>query len=1066
MRINQTMSDRYSGLLSYLRLSLLISMAFAIVGAKEANAQSLNKINGVVVSAKDKLPIPGVTVVLKGTTTGTTTDIDGNYSLEAKSGDVIVVTFIGFATQEIPITNQTTLNISLKEEMSELDEVVVVGYGVQQKKLVTGATVQVKGDDIQKQNTINPLQAMQGQSPGVNITSTSGQPGAEMKVTIRGLGTIGNSGPLYIIDGVQGDITTLNASDIESIDVLKDAASAAIYGSQAANGVVLVTTKQGTVGKAQISFDAYYGWQNVVRTTPMLNRDEYITIMQEQALNSGSPLYDKSVFENAANTDWVNKMFYNNAATKNYSLSATGGSNTSVYSISLGYTGQEGVVGGPKVSNYERYNFRVNTEHKMYDGLLKMGQHLSFSYVDNNGVAVGDQYNNSLRGAFVTSPLSPVYSDNNIYDSPYNDTSNSKWNTADGNPYGLMMTNNNNSNSNQTLLADIYAELEPIKNLKIKTLLGMNYFSSDYRSMDPLYQFSVFSYRTDHTSVHQSMSKGNTLTWINTAAYNFDIQDKHKFDVLVGTESIQYQGKSVSASNWSLLEQFDNWDNAYIDNTTGQASLEYDDDGNVIGVVETRTVGGGPHVEARRASYFGRLGYNYEGTYMLNATLRVDGSSKFAKGNRWGYFPSVSAGWVVTNENFMANTSSWLDFMKLRASWGQVGNQNIADFQFASPVSTSTNVSNDNMAANYIFGTSSMNTQGAYPTRLANPNVTWETSEQTNIGIDAYFLNKRLSFVADYYVKTTKDWLVTAPILSTVGTGAPIINGGDVKNTGVELGFNWNDNIRELGYSVNLNGAYNKNVVGEIPTEDGIIHGQINMLYDNSDEFYRAKNGHAIGYFWGYETAGIFQNQAEIAEWRDAKKGILQDNVKPGDVKYVDQNGDGEINADDKVDLGNGIPKFTYGFNINLDYKGFDFSLTANGVAGNKIVQSYRNHASKKANYTTAILDRWTGEGTSNRTPRVTETNQNWQFSDLYLQDGDFLRISNISLGYDFIKLVKAPAFSQLRVYASVQNAFTFTKYDGMDPEVGYGTDGWVSGVDLGYYPRPRTVLFGVNLKF
>jgi TonB-linked SusC/RagA family outer membrane protein len=452
--------------------------------------------------------------------------------------------------------------------------------------------------------------------------------------------------------------------------------------------------------------------------------------------------------------------------------------------------------------------------------------------------------------------------------------------------------------------------------------------------------------------------------------------------------------------------------------------------------------------------------------YMFNATIRADGSSKFQKDNRWGYFPSVSAGWVISSEDFMSSASDWMNYLKLRASWGQVGNQNIDDFQYASPMIV-TNYSSDYPAGYYVFGNQlGTNVKGAYAGRLANPDVKWETSEQVNVGIDSRFLNGRLGVNADYYIKTTKDWLVEAPILGTVGTGAPFINGGDVKNTGVELALNWSDNIGDLKYSVNANGAYNKNEVGNIPTEDGIIHGETNMLYDNSEEFYRAENGHPIGYFWGLETAGIFQNEADIMAWENAGYGVAQADVQPGDVRFVDQDKNGVIDDNDKVDLGNGVPDFTYGFSLSMAYKDFDFSVTANGVAGNQIVQSYRNHSNSKANYTASILDRWTGEGTSNKIPRVTQTNINWSFSDLYLQDGDFLRISNISLGYDFSRLINWEYLSQFRLYAQVQNAFTFTKYDGMDPEIGYGTSDWVSGIDLGYYPRPRIYLVGVNVKF
>lgn len=1024
-------------------------------------AQSVRGISGTVTSEGE--PLIGASVVEKGTTNGTLTDVDGKFTLSVKENATIEVSYIGFTSKTFAVGQQTVFNVELKEEANVLNEVVAIGYGVQKKKLNTGATLQVKGDEVAKLNTTNPLQALQGQAPGVQISSTSGQPGADMKVTIRGLGTVGNSGPLYIIDGIEGDISVLNAADIQSIDVLKDAASAAIYGAQAANGVILVTTKQGSKGKGQVSFDAYYGVQNVARKAKMLNANEYMAIMNEQALNSGSALFDFDSMGTLANTNWINQMFKDDAKTENYSLNVNGGSEASVYALSLNYTSQEGIVGGKDVSNYERYGFRINTEHKLYKEVLKVGQHLNFNYIKNRGISVGNQYNNTLRGAFTTSPLSPVYSDNNIYDSPYNDTSNSPWYNGDGNPYGLMMTNSNNKNDSQRLMADIYAELEPIKNLKLKSVFGINYYASEYRSFEPFYQFSVYTYNKNNTTTLQNMSKGHTLTWTNTAGYDFTLADDHAINALVGMEATRYQGTFLSGSNWNLLSQFNDFSHAYLDNTTGQAHL--DSDGNIV---ETRSVGGRPEHDYRRVSYFGRVGYNYKEKYMFNATLRADGSSKFAKGNRWGYFPSFSAGWVITNEDFMQSIveSRTLDFLKLRLSWGQVGNQNIDDDQYLAPINTSTGYTSSDPAAYYNFGTNKTNTAGAYPSRLSNESVKWETSEQLNIGFDAYMLRNRLGINVDFYTKKTKDWLVVAPILATAGAGAPYINGGDVKNTGIELGLTWRDNIGQVNYNIGVNGSYNKNKVGNIPTDDGIIHGLTGMLYDNSEEFYRAQNGYAIGYFWGYKTAGLFQSEEDIEAWKAAGNGILQADVKPGDVKYVDLDKNGKIDATDKTDLGNGMPDFSFGFNIGFEYKGFDFNLNANGVMGNKIVQSYRNHTNKQANYTTAILNRWTGEGTSNKIPRVTETNINWQFSDLYLQDGDFLRISNISIGYDFAKLINLKCISQCRLYASVQNAFTFTKYDGMDPEIGYGTSGWVSGIDLGYYPRPRTYLFGVNLKF
>ena len=1043
----------------FLAMAMLLCFPASGVNAAPASQENLT-VSGVVTSAADQLPLIGVSVQVKGTSNGAITDLDGNYTVTVQPGQTLVFSYIGFVTQEVEITNQRTLNIVMNEDSETLEEVVVVGYGVQKKKLVTGATVQVKGETLAKMNTNSPLQAMQGQTPGVNISSTSGQPGESMKVSIRGLGTVGNASPLYLIDGVGGDISTLNPADIESIDVLKDAASAAIYGAQAANGVVLITTKSGKAGKAQISFDAYYGWQTQARKADMLNAQEYMMIMDEQAVNSGNAPYDWSSYEsiydangNVYDTDWVNSMFQNNAQTQSYTLGITGGSETSTYAMSLGYMSQEGIVGGKDVSNYERYNFRINSEHKLFkdSDLLKVGEQVSFVYKMNNGISVGNQYNNTLRGAFGTSPLAPIYSDNNIYDSPYNDTTNSDWYNADGNPYGSMMTNSNNENKDVTFSGNVYAELQPIKNLKFRTVFGAVYTTNEYRSFSPLYQFSIYSFNNTRTSAAQNMSHGLTMTWTNTATYDWTVGE-HAFNALLGMEMSRYSGTYLRGTTGMLRDGFDDWDHAYLDNGTATSA------DNGLGAA------GHPNDETRTVSYFARFGWNWKETYMINATVRTDGSSRFARGNRYGVFPSVSAGWTISNEAFMEDTHDWLDFLKLRVSWGQVGNQNIDNYQYTAPITSSN--------THYIFGNqvgadAQSGFWGAYPSRLANEDVTWETSEQTNIGIDARFLRSRLSLTADFYIKTTKDWLVEAPILATAGTGAPYINGGDVKNTGIELALTWNDQIgKDFSYNVGVNGAYNKNKVGDIPTEDGIIHGDINMLYDNTPEFYRASNGHPIGYFWGYQTAGIFQNKQQIEDWRAAGNGILQADVQLGDVIYVDQDHNGVIDDNDKVDLGNGTPDFTYGFNLGFSYKNFDFALNAYGAAGNQIVQSYRNHANSHSNYTSAILGRWTGEGTSNRIPRVTETNINWQFSDLYIQDGDYLRISNITIGYDFAKLINLKAISQARLYFQVQNAFTFTKYDGMDPEIGYGTSDWVSGIDLGYYPRPRTFLVGVNLKF
>ena len=1016
-------------------------------------------VTGKVLSASDNEPLLGATVIVQGKQGGSVTDLDGNFSIEANDGQTLVVSYIGFITQRVKV-NGDNLVIKLEEEANSLNDVVVIGYGVQKKKLVTGANINVKGDDIAKLNTSNPLQALQGQTPGMTIISQSGQPGSGLKVNIRGMGTINGSDPLYIIDGIRGDIASLNPADIESIDVLKDAASAAIYGSQSANGVVLITTKSGKEGRAVVSFDGYVGWQNKPRSVKMLNAHEYMTILDEQAINSGKQPYDWSAYKSIYNTDgsvidtdWVDQMFRKNAQTDSYNIGVTGGSKTGNYALTLGYMNQEGIVGGKDVSNYERYNFRVNSDWQV-KSWLKIGEQVSFIYTKNRGVSVGNAYNNTLKGAFGMSPLVPVYGKNN-YKSPYLNTKFMDWQDvqAMGNPYGLMMTNTNNENNAARFSANVYADAEWLKDLHFRTVVGYEYYSSDYRNFTPIYEFSDYSRNINQTRVSQNASHNHQLTWTNTLSYSWKWK-AHSLNALVGTEAYQFSGIGVGAGQGKLKSGFDDWSHAYISNGTASSP----EDG--------LSASGAPALKQRMFSYFGRAGWNWKETYMLNATLRADASSKFARGNRWGYFPSVSAGWLVSNERFWKPIANVLDYFKLRVSWGQVGNQNIGDLMFVSPITTA--------GVYYLFGNqygaaAQAPFYGAYESRLANEKVKWETSEQIDLGFDARAIDGRLNINFDWYYKTTKDWLVVAPILATAGTGAPYINGGDVKNTGVEVGLSWSDRIgKDLHYYVNVNGAYNHNEVGNIPTEDGIIHGTDGngQLYDNSTEFYRASNGRPIGYFWGYKTAGVFQNQQDINDWIAAGNGVLQSDVQPGDVKYYDIDHNGVINDADKVNLGNGMPDFTYGFTLGFDYKGFDFNVTANGMVGNDIVQAYRNVGTKTANYTTEVLSRWTGEGTSNKYPRVTENNINWQFSDLLIHDGSFLRVSNITLGYDFVKILKTQLFSQARLYFQIQNALTFTKYNGMDPEIGYGVNSWASGIDLGYYPRPRTILVGVNLKF
>lgn len=1032
-----------------LRILLLWGTMMIFTLSKNTFAQT-TKVSGTITSQSTSAPVPGASVTVKNTQTAAIADEAGKFSINASAGVVLIISSVGFIAKEVKVESQE-LRIQLQESENQLENVVVIGYGTQKKKLVTGANIQVKGTDIQKQNTTNALQALQGQAPGVQITSYSGQPGSGMNVIIRGKGTVGNFSPLYIVDGVQtGDISYLNPADIESIDILKDAASAAIYGSQAANGVILVTTRTGkTNQKAQVTLDVFYGAQRVVRKAKLLNAKEYATIINEAATNSGkAPYFSNEVIDNLpVNTNWLDQMFKNNVPTQNYVLGVQGGGTGSAYSLSLGYTSQGGIVGGSNISNFERYTFRINSDHNLYQNIIRIGEHLTFNYQNSHGILVDGQYNNTLRAAFSTSPFLPMYdADGNYFSSDkkgwYPGKPDQAWNNTEANPYAVMDYTTRNRNSNQGLFGDVYIQAEPIKGLKFRSSLGLNYTANQSHGYTPVYHLSIYAFN-DTSKVTQSMGNGLTIQFDNLLSYDFNVATGHHFSIMAGSSSLKTKTVGMNGNNWYL--RVADLQHAYL--SVAQ---------NVNRGAPYMSVSGGP-TENALLSYFGRLQYDFREKYLVNITFRSDGSSRFAPGHRWGYFPSVSAGWVASMENFMQG-AHWLDFLKIRGSWGRVGNQNVAAYQYLSPISFSNTA--------YIFGpVEGVNTQGAYPSRIANPDVKWETSEQTNIGFDATVL-ERLNVTFDYYNKKTKDWLITVPILATAGADAPLINGGDVNNTGVELALNYRNSIgKNFNYSIGVNGAYNKNKIGNIPTNDHVLHGNTNVLYANAGEFYRAANGEPVGYFWGFKTDGIFQTAEDVLAYKGKTGTPIQPTAQPGDVRYVDLNGDGVIDANDKTKIGDPNPDLTFGFNVALDYKGFDLFLQASGVSGNQLVQSWRGPGGF-GNYTTGILERWHGPGTSNRIPRVTEDGANWaQFSDLYIYDGKFLRISTITLGYDFAHLVKKSYLGKLRVYASVLNAFTITGYKGMDPEVGYN-EGFSSGVDLGYYPRPRTYMIGANVCF
>ena len=1038
--------------------------------ALSLNAQNLT-VKGKVSDGSNGDPVPFATIVVKGMSTWTTTDAEGLFTIEAPANSTLSVECLGYIAAEVAVSGKTSLDIQLRPDLDQLSESVVIGYGVQQKKLLTGATLQVKGDDLSKLNTTSALGALQSQSPGVSITQNSGQPGRGYKVNIRGIGTIGDSEPLYVIDGVAGgDINALNPNDIESIDILKDAASAAIYGARAANGVVLVTTKQGKEGRVVVSYDGYYGGQYLAKMPDMVNAQEYIQLYNLARKNSGLAEVDFStklpadLYRAVTNgtwkgTNWVEEMYNKGAMTQNHSLNVAGGSAEHKFSMGLSYTGQDGILGYNKIepmnAQYRRYTFRINSDNVVIKRnnleILKVGETLNFSYGQNSGIAEGDIYDSSLHDAIGANPLLPVYdvdANGNIvgfYDEAARDREGWTFFNDAKHPIGVDYFNRGrNREKTYSLHASVYAELQPIKNLKFKSQFGYRLSGSSNRSYKMIYHLNTSQYN-DNDVVSQSMKLGHRITWENTASYHFDINSAHVFDVVLGQSIEKWgMGESISASAWNSIFPND-FDRAYLSNTKPT-------------ILSQISASGSPSTAGALASFFGRVNYSIKDRYLFSATVRADGSSNFARGHRWGVFPSFSAGWIISSEPWMENAQNWLSFLKLRASWGQNGNASISNFQYLSTIKLSS-------SAGYYFANKASMSTGAIPGTLANPDVSWETSEQTNIGFDARFFNSTLGITFDAYIKNTKNWLVDAPIAAVYGFSAPYVNGGDVRNSGLEVSIDYGKHTGEFTYGIKLNGAFNKNRVTRIANSEGIIHGEDDVLSQGTSEMYRAQVGYPIGYFYGYKTAGVFQNQAQID-----KTAAKYEDAKPGDLIWVDVNGDGEITDDDRTMIGDPHPDFTAGLNFWMAWKGFDFSVTGYGAFGQQIARSYRSFFDRPTDsYTRDLFNCWSGEGTSNRLPLWTTcSDRNWSnISDIYIENGDFFKISNVTLGYDFSRIIKGSWISKARLYVSAQNLFTITKYSGMDPEIGYGFDeDWVSGIDLGYYPSARTFLVGVNIQF
>lgn len=1073
-----------------LRFVMAMLCVFTSIGI--ASAQEPGTVSGTVTSASDGEPLIGASVLVKGTTIGTDTDIDGKFTVKAKKGDVLQFRYVGYEPSEVKVGDNNVINVMLQENENNLDEVVVVGYGTQKRKLVTGSTFQVSGDQIAQMNTTNALTAMQSQAPGVQITQASTQPGKGFKVSIRGVGTIGESSPLLVIDGIvsgtaNDGLNGINPNDIESIDVLKDAASAAIYGARAANGVILVTTKQGKEGKISITYDGFVGWSNPYRQPGTLNARQYMEVINETNFNTygtatnWSALVPQAILDKVNNgwkgQDWFDVYRNKNAFQHSHAVTVNGGSDRSKFSISVNYSDQEGILGGSNASNYRRYGGRVNSEHVLLKGkehnIITLGENISYWYHQSHDLAEGNGYSNIMQPVYSASPLVPAFREDGkptnfredgagyssmIFNNPYEGFINGQYNSL-------------NKSRDFGVGATLYWIIEPIKNLRYRGQINTGYSANNYRHTSMPFSASSTN-ASGNYGMEQNQQQSSSMSVENTITYTLPEFAKNNIDVMIG--------QSVEMSKWDTRMSMTFSQSPDDLNSLVLNGWNFTIPSNMAGM--TGYSGYDNPREGRIASFFGRINYNYDERYLLTAIVRHDGSNNFARGHRWHTYPSVSAGWVLTNEKFMENATNVMNFFKLRASWGQNGNCQVGNFYYLSNIGFSPT---DYADYGYKFNSDPISTvggiyqTGAYAKNVPNENLTWETSEQWDLGFDTRFFQNRLAFTFDWYVKNTKDWLVQAPLNDILGyEEAAMINGGDVKNTGVEMALSWSDNIGpDFLYHVNVNAAYNRNKVTRLATASGKIGDNVSSsLFQNSSYVSLVEEGHPIGYFSGMSHSGIWQTQEQIEAARAAGKAVLE-TAQPGDFIWDDYDGNGQIEFDgDRHEIGDPNPDWTLGINLGFTWKGLDFNLAGSGAFGMQAMQCYRTAllANQYLNYTTDILKRWHGEGTSNSVPRLSVGGENNQWvSTYYMQNADYFKLQNITIGYDFARQFKTP-FQQLRLYVQAQNLCTITKYKGVDPEIGSngGIDyngssaGWIRGIDTGLYPSARTFVVGVTVKF
>lgn len=1047
-------------------------------------------------------PLQGAYILLNGNGNFAMTDEDGNFSFEVPSEyEIIVVSYIGYLTKQIDLHGQREVFVVMQEDLSVLDPVIIVGYGIQKKSLVTGSISRIVGEDITSTSPTRTEQALQGKTPGVTVMQNSGSPGSPITVRVRGIGSNYNSEPLYIVDDMRVlNIDFVEPSDIESIEVLKDAASSAIYGAEGANGVIYITTKRGKKGESTLEYDFNYGLQKVPKPMKMLNAKEYATYKKEaffyektqQAVKSDqnipsdetlnaefkkTGIPDPATLTDDEGTNWLGDLFQTAPEFKHH-LVFSGGNEKNTFLTSLTYFSQDGIVGG-KSTNFTRYSARINSEHNLTDW-LSAGTKFNYTHVERNLITENQEYGGLVSNAIFIDPITPkYYKDINqipsdIYDAMLNrlykgdsmavinsttlKDNNGYFGVSDlvkneiRNPFAQLHNNHNQLNQDR-FLGGIFLELKPFRGFKLRTQPDFDlYYTRNYGWIPTtLWNIDLIDATS---SVFENMTKDFTWQWENFATYSNKFK-RHGINVLLGTtirSYVQYLLGGAADYMQSETEDF-----AYISSTLSNT--------------ESRTATGYTTVPKKLISYFGRFSYNYAEKYLFEFALRRDGSSLFAEGKRFGTFPSFSAGWVVSREAFWKFDP--LNFMKLRFSWGQNGSlENLTAFMYAPRISNIVYGAGDNDGTLFSLDANGNPVAGAQPVALSNPDLTWETSEQTDIGTDIGVFGNQLLINADYYFKKTKDLLARGGAPAYLGNEPPIINAGNIENSGFEMNLEYKDAIGQLRMDISANAAYLKNKVTYYGSEGGQLNGASVAGQQNITMF---KPGYPAWYFNTYQTNGVFQSWDEINNYKGVN-GLIQPNAIPGDFKIVDLNNDGKIDINDRKYTGSPWPAWVVGFTSVLSYKGFDLNLFICGSLGNKVFNAFHRGDLSNANVPKYYYDdRWTPDNHTNSMCRaIYAPGQNYEPLDVYVENGSWIKLKSLTLGYNIPdKILKKLPVKKFKVYISGQNLYTYTKYRGMDPEIGTSSatnqGGLIYsnvGIDKGFYPSAKVYMFGVNVTF